>query len=137
MRQLIDVASLTGLENLLRADGLETASMWTSPEDWDIDEKMLGEWIAAAADGLAHAVVSACSIVDFRAVLIDGWLPEAVRQRLVDAVQHCLETKDLTGLAKPKVLPGNVGADARVLGAVSLPLSERFLVEPNMILNRA
>ena len=131
VRQLLDVASLTGLENRLIGEGIDSASMWTSPGDWKIDETILEDWITSAASGLAHSIVAACSVIDFQTVLIDGWLPPDVRQRLVDAVMDCLDQHNMTGLTRPKVLPGSVGADARVLGAVSLPLSKRFLVETN------
>ena len=81
--------------------------------------------------GLAHTIVSACSIIDFSAVLVDGWLPVTIRDQIVTAIGRQLERQNLTGVSRPDVLPGTVGADARVLGAASLPLSARFLVEPN------
>ncbi len=128
-RQLIDVASLSGLETRLAAIGIDTTAMWTSPEDWQVDEEVLQDWIVEAAAGLAHAIVSACAIIDFRAVLIDGWIPANLRSRLVAAVAAEIDRQDMTGLRTPDIKPGTIGPDARVLGAASLPLSERFLVD--------
>jgi hypothetical protein len=36
---------------------------------------------------------------------------------------------NLAGIEAPDIREGTIGPDARVLGAASLPLSERFLVE--------
>jgi len=128
-RQLIDVASLSGLETRLAAKGIDTASMWTSAENWRLDDAVLQSWIDEAAVGLAHAIVSACAIIDFKAVLIDGWIPADLRSRLVAAVAAQIDRQDMTGLRTPEIRPGTIGPDARVLGAASLPLSERFLVD--------
>jgi len=131
VQQLIDVASLVVLENRLKAAGAETECIWESAEGWQIDTDILLDWIDTAAAGIAHAIVSACSIIDFRAVMIDGWLPIKIRNKLVVEVERKLDEQNLTGLARPVVWNGSVGADARVLGAASLPLSERFLLEAN------
>lgn len=128
--QLIDVASLSVLEAQLKATGADTESMWTSAENWQVDAAIQQGWIEGAAAGLAYAIVAACSIIDFRAVMIDGWIPTGMRADLVDAVGLHLDGQNLTGLSRPDILAGSVGADARALGAASLPLSERFLVEP-------
>ncbi len=129
VRQLISVASLSGLETRLKANGANTDCLWESPEGWDVDDIILRDWLAEAADGLAHAVVSACALIDFPAVRIDGWIPRALCTDLVEAVNHALDRRDMTGLVRPSVEAGTVGADARSLGAASLPLSERYLVD--------
>ena len=131
VQPLIDVASLSVLENRLRSRGAATASMWESAEDWLIDVATLEIWTKGAAAGLAHAITAACAVIDFGAVLIDGWIPQALRDDLVAAVNRELDHQNFTGLRRPQVRAGTVGADARALGAASLPLSERFLVEPN------
>ncbi len=127
--QLIDVASLSRLEASLAAAGFETGSLWEDVRHWDVDPAILDDWLDTAGCGLAHAVVSACSIIDFGKVMIDGWLPRDVAARLVERTRHHLGGFDVTGLNIPEILPGTVGPDARALGAASLPLSERFLVD--------
>ncbi|WP_421858738.1 ROK family transcriptional regulator [Oricola sp.] len=127
--QLIDVASLSGLERELVAAGAETGGIWERADQWDVDQTILGDWIAKAAGGLAHTIVAACSIIDFSAVVIDGWLPVEVRAQLVEAVLDQLARQDLTGLETPQVRAGTVGADARALGAASLPIVDRFIVD--------
>jgi predicted NBD/HSP70 family sugar kinase len=126
--QLIDVASIAILEKALKADGFEASHLWTSPEDWGEIGVRLDSWIDAAGDALAYAIVSACAVIDFEAAVIDGWMPETVRARLVEAVRSALGRIDVEGLALPIVQEGTVGIHARALGGASLPLSERFLI---------
>ncbi|MDR7031678.1 ROK family protein [Mesorhizobium sp. BE184] len=128
--QLIDVASVAALEKALNAKGVEASHLWTSPEDWGDIGVELDEWIGSAASALAYAIVSASSVIDFEAAVIDGWMPTAVRARLVNEVARALGKVDAEGLKLPSVREGTVGIHARALGGASLPLSERFLVGP-------
>ena len=105
-----------------------TASLWEGTDNWSVDAGVLDDWIATAAAGLAYATASACSVIDFSAVVVDGWLPVDIRRRLVDAVGEELDKLNMTGLEKPEIRSGTVGADARALGAASLPLFARFLL---------
>lgn len=134
-KPLIDVASLSGLESRLQAAGSDTSGIWTGTQDWGLDARVIGDWVDSAAHGLAHASVSACAIIDFEAVLIDGWLPDALREDLVTATARHLDRFDLTGLTRPAIRPGTIGPDARTLGAAALPLSERFLVNADAMQN--
>jgi predicted NBD/HSP70 family sugar kinase len=88
----------------------------------------LDNWIASAAEALAYAIVTATSVIDFEAAVIDGWMPVTVRRRLVEAVERALAAIDVEGLQVPAVREGTVGIHARALGGASLPLSERFLI---------
>ncbi|MER8416091.1 ROK family transcriptional regulator [Mesorhizobium sp. M1428] len=126
--QLIDVASIAMLEKALNARGVEASHLWTSPGDWGELGADLDDWIASASQALAYAIVSASSVIDFEAAVIDGWMPPAVRRRLVDAVIQAIGRIDGEGLRLPAVREGTVGIHARALGGASLPLSERFLI---------
>jgi predicted NBD/HSP70 family sugar kinase len=126
--QLIDVASIAMLEKALNARGVEASHLWTSPEDWGEIGPELDDWIASASRALAYAIVAASSVIDFEAAVIDGWMPKAVRRRLVDAIIAAIATIDGEGLKLPAVREGTVGIHARALGGASLPLSERFLI---------
>lgn len=129
VKQLLDVASLSVLEAKLRAANVQTECMWIGTTEWNIDNTILSCWIDQAGAGLAHAIVSACSVIDFGDVLIDGWIPANIRDALIDATERHLRMCDMTGLEQPRVSPGHVGPDARTLGAASLPLSDRYLVD--------
>ncbi len=130
-RQLIDVASLSGLANRYMAAGYPGRGMWATADELPMHEDILGSWVEDASAGIAYAITSAVSVVDFEAVLIDGWIPTSLRERLVAGIAARMESMNTAGLTMPLIREGTIGPDARALGAASLPLSERFLVEPS------
>ena len=127
--QLIDVATVALLEKAVTAAGLSPDLIWASPEHWPIPESILSPWINAAAEGLAQAAVATMSVIDFQAMVVDGWMPAAVRSRLVAATQQALRRQVLAGIEPLAVIEGSIGADARALGAAALPLTDRYLIE--------
>ncbi len=131
---LMDVASLSTLERMLQARGIDTAEMWLSPQDWPFALSECSDWLSQAAAALAHAIASAISFIDFPCIVIDGWMPGALRSQLVRQTAAALAEFDMAGLVPPVIEPGRVGPDARALGAASLPLSERFLLDTSAIL---
>lgn len=133
-RQLIDVASIVTLEQALEKNGQDSHSLWENPDDWNPDPQILSKWIDDTAGGLAQAIVAAASVIDFEAVLIDGWIPAAVRRSIVDATRKGLAELNLVGIDVPDISEGTVGPNARALGGASLPLSDRFLLDRNAVL---
>jgi len=133
-QQLIDVASLSVIEAQLSATGADSASLWQPPAAWDVDPGILADWIEGAAAGIAYAIAAAISVIDFEAVLIDGWIPAEVREQITRRTSAHLDMLNLAGLTRPDIREGTVGPDARALGAASLPLSERFLIDTNALL---
>lgn len=127
--QLVDVASLVGLERRMFDAGKNPQDLWESPEELEIDGAIVSDWLHEAVPAISHAVLSAISVIDFGGIVIDGSMPASLREKLVEGVKGHLVASNLSGLIAPDVLEGTIGADARALGAASLPLSKRFLVE--------
>ena len=97
--------------------------------DWGIPEAIIDEWLDEAAPSLVHMIIGATSVIDFPQVLIDGNMPASLRERVVDRVARSMSEMNLSGLVAPEISAGSLGAKARSLGAASLPLSKRFLLE--------
>ncbi len=131
LRQLVDVASLAVLENALAKSGDQNSMIWDTPNSWDVPPGPLEEWLDNAALGIAHAIVSSICLIDVGHVLVDGWMPENMRAELVQRIQNQVAQMSVAGVQTPELIEGSIGSDARVLGAASLPLSKRFLVESN------
>lgn len=127
LRQLIDQASLVLLERALEARGIDPMTLWRTHAQWDIPDDIRNGWIAQAGRAIAHATHAAISVIDFPVIRIDGWMPSPIRAALVARVEAELAGLDFTGLERPVVQEGTVGADARALGAASQPLFRRFL----------
>lgn len=129
MRQLVEVASLATLERALAPHGFDTDTIWGNPTSWSVPEEYLDDWLERAAQGLAFAIASCACVIDFECTFIDGWLPPQIRARIVRRTQVLLDGMSVAGIDIPQIREGTIGIDARALGAASLPLSDRFLVD--------
>lgn len=130
---LIDHASVYTLEMRLKANGIDLSPLWRDPKDWHALGPLLDEWIADTARHLAWAIVASCSIIDFQAAVIDGAFPSDIREKIVAAIRVEIAKLDTRGIGEPPVLEGMVGRGARGLGAASLPLFSRYLLNQNVL----
>jgi predicted NBD/HSP70 family sugar kinase len=124
--QLIHLASLYCLERGVKQAGQDPSSVWLTPESWADFGAALQVWLDEAARAIAYAVVSATSVIDVGAIVIDGSMPAAVRQILCLLVTAEFEKLDRRGLSDVRILPGVIGPDARAIGAAALPLIKNF-----------
>jgi predicted NBD/HSP70 family sugar kinase len=127
--RLIDHASLIVLGRMVGSQGGQSFDDLRRTDDWSAMEPALSEWIERAARSLAHAVISSAAVIDFRQVVIDGSLPPDVRTRVVDRVNIQLRDLDLQGIQRPVISAGHFGANARALGAASMHISSRFMID--------
>ncbi|NBB49682.1 ROK family protein [Rhizobium sp. CRIBSB] len=132
-RQLLDIASIFVLENLLRERGLDPQPLWYAAEEWIDFGEPLEIWIQDTAAALAQAVIAAASIIDFAAAIIDGGFPSWVRHRLVKATIEAMNRLDLQGVVIPDIIEGEVGDQARAIGGASLPIFDRYLIDQTVL----
>jgi predicted NBD/HSP70 family sugar kinase len=130
-QQLIDTASLHLLEARLVEAGVDPILMWQQPQDWSALNNYVEPWLGATAQELAKAALSICSVIDFKAILIDGAFPEEVRQELVERVSRYIVNQDKRGLISPDIEAGSVGVNARAIGAASNPVFRQFFLNTN------
>src|SRR5260221_2388044 len=83
-QSLIRCASLYLLENMMRSEGKDPSILWRSSDDWSEAGSTLDGWIERATDSLTVAIVSAISVIDFEAIVIDGAFPRSVRSAIVE-----------------------------------------------------
>jgi predicted NBD/HSP70 family sugar kinase len=131
-RRLIDLASMSVLAEAMEAAGEGSDHLWSQHDRWEVSDGVLEGWLDQAAGALAHATLAAAALLEIEAVLIDGWMPVAVRGELVRRTGVALLGLDLAGIEPPVILEGTVGADARALGAAAIPLSQRYLIDQNV-----
>jgi len=131
--QLLKIASIFVLENLLREHGLDPEPLWYSPDDWIDFGEPLDIWIEDTAAALAQAIVASASVIDFSAAIIDGGFPAWVRERIVAATRKAVSGLDLQGVILPEILEGAAGSAARSIGGASLPLFSRYLLDQNVL----
>lgn len=126
--QLLNVASLYGLERLISKAGGDPERLRDAATDWSGFGDVLEGWIAETARNLAIASAAAASVVEIEAVIIAGAMPGWVTERLTAAVGSELEKLDMTGVEKPVILQAKSGRAARSIGAALLPIHARYFV---------
>ncbi len=128
-RQLVDVASLHLLFARLEEAGISAQVLNDSPDDWSKWSRYVDPWLGQTAQELAKASLSACSVIDFEAILIDGAFPAAIRVELAERTQRYILNQDTRGLVPPRVESGAVGRNARAMGAAAAPLVTQFFFD--------
>ncbi|TDT77089.1 MarR family transcriptional regulator [Litoreibacter halocynthiae] len=129
-RQLIDIASIHLLEARLSEVGLDPSGLWES-DDWSPYARYVEPWIRQTAQELAKAALSTCAVIDFEAIMIDGGLPQDVKETLVARTRRYLLNQDTRGLITPQVEAGTIGRQARELGAACSPIFSQYLLNTN------
>ena len=133
IRQLLEIASIFVLENLLRDHGFDPRPLWYSADNWIDFGEPLEIWIQDTAKALAQAIVASASVLDFSAAVIDGGFPGWVRERVVRATIKAAAELDLQGVVMPEIIEGAVGPQARAIGGASLPIFARYLIDQNVL----
>lgn len=134
--QLIDHASVLTLEKSLNAAGIRVPTPRDDEGDgaeWHFPDAIVTHWVTETSKHLAIAVVSSCSVIDFEAVIIDGDIPEEIKDRIVRSTLREMDSLNVRGIAAPQVLAGSVGRKARAIGAASLPLFSRYLLDQSIL----
>lgn len=134
--RLLDHASLIVLEKAIVRSGGSPSDLYAEGADWIQWEPLVSEWIERASRNLAHAIVSALSVMDFEAVVLEGAVPDFVKDELVSSVRRRLQKSDMQGVVMPEIEPGQIGRSARAIGAAATVLSADYLIDQNTVLRR-
>lgn len=133
--RLIDHASLVVLEHLVaQRDASLAQEIYSESCDWQQLQPELDLWLSRAGRSLAHAIISALSVIDFENVVIDGALPEPIRRRLVGEIESQLDRLDMQGVVRPEILAGHYGYTARSVGAAAYQISTEYMIDQNTLL---
>jgi predicted NBD/HSP70 family sugar kinase len=133
-RQLIHQASLWELEERLQALGLDRMAAYDARALQGPHAEPTRQWLAQAAQALAHAVVSGTAFLDLDAVVIDGSLDRSVLDALLSQTRQAMEGHNWEGLWSPTLHTGLIGSDARALGGALVPLHSHFAPDPELFL---
>jgi predicted NBD/HSP70 family sugar kinase len=131
LERLFAAASMSRLADAMEAAGEPSDYLWERPDHWTVSPQILSDWMDSAANGLAWAALTAATLLEIEAVMIDGWMPAEVRAEITKRTQAALLALDLDGIDPPVIREGTLGPDARALGAAAIPLSQRYLIDQN------
>ncbi len=132
--QLIDSASIWLLEKELKKIGIEPDLIWARDQNWQAFGDTVNKWINSCGRSIASAIAAACSVIDFESVIVDGAFPDDIRSQIVGEITKQSTNVDFAGISPPTIVTGTIGTDARITGAATIPLSNRFLLDQNMLL---
>ena len=135
-RQLLATASLVGLEARHAAAGLEAGAAADEPAlmpPWDAPTRA---WLTDAAPALALAVNGAACLLDLDGVIVDGSCSRGLLDALLTEVERAFDAFDWEGVARPRLLAGTIGSDARALGGALIPLYANFAPDRDLFLKR-
>ncbi len=131
--QLLNSASIFVLESRLKQAGIDPSPLWLQPDDWPDYGTYLTEWVDLTARNIAIAIVSIAAVIDVEAVLVDGGFPVRVRKSLIEAIRRYFLRLDRQGIREPEIVEAGVGLEAREIGGATLPISDRYLVDQNVL----
>jgi predicted NBD/HSP70 family sugar kinase len=133
VQQLIRCASIYRLELQLAAVGASPDGLWNSSDCWTGPREVIDDWLEATGRALAIAAISACAVLDFEAVVIDGALPSVERTKLVEVIRQAISELERQGLSPFEVVEGTIGTFARALGGACLPLLANFAADRDVL----
>lgn len=132
--QLLSVASLLNLEQLYGAAGLDigaVADARAMQAPWLAHTQ---RWLREAGAAIAMSIESAACLLDLEAVIVDGSFSRELLAALVAAIRAAMDGYSWEGVAKPQVLTGTIGSDARAVGGALLPLYANFAPDRELFL---
>ncbi|MEP7101724.1 MAG: ROK family transcriptional regulator [Burkholderiales bacterium] len=136
-KQLLSCASLIRLEESFSAQGLDPAAALDTRAMikpwWPHTE----QWLRDVGPAVALAVNSAACLLDLEGVIIDGSFSRELLRATLSTVNHALDQYDWEGVARPAVLEGTIGSDARAMGGALLPLYANFAPDRELFLKLA
>jgi predicted NBD/HSP70 family sugar kinase len=133
-RQLLSVASLVNLEALYAQAGLDVHAATDARAVAAPWRRHTRVWLKQASPAIALAINSATCLLDLDGVIIDGSFSRELLAELLDAVALSLDGTSWEGVARPDVLAGTIGSDARALGGALLPLYANFAPDRDLFL---
>lgn len=132
-QRLLDLASMSVLAEAMERAGEPSDHLWEQNARWEVSDAVLSPWMDGAAAALAQATLAAAALVEIEAVVIDGWMPAAIRAEITRRTAAAFDRLDHAGITPPVIREGTVGPDARALGAAAIPLSQRYLIDQNAL----
>ena len=96
------------------------------PHVFEFADRIHIQRLDAACPALATAIATAAALVDVHAIVIDGELNHQLWREVLSRTHTALDTFNWQGMVRPRLVEGEIGADARAMGGAILPLYPHF-----------
>lgn len=120
------LASIYALEHRLADAGVVVPP--TSPQFWPWSqwEPHVSEWIEDASRAIAKALLNTAAVFEFDTAVLDGVMPPAVLERLMEATRLHMDEMPVLTFDRPKLVKGHLGSAAPSVGAAYRVLYKRY-----------
>ncbi len=135
--QLLSSASLSTLEGLYAEAGLPAGAATDGRALQAPWAALTRVWLQQAATGIALAAHASACLLDLDSVVVDGSFDPGLLAALLVDVEQAFGGFSWEGVARPTLLGGTIGADARALGGALLPLYANFTPDRALFLKVA
>ena len=132
--QLLSMASLFTLEALYTEAGLDVGAVADARAVAPPWLPVTRAWMQQMSPAIALAIHSATALLELDGVIIDGSFSREMLAEVLAEVDGALDRYSWEGVARPQVLAGAIGADARAIGGALLPLYANFAPDRDLFL---
>jgi predicted NBD/HSP70 family sugar kinase len=133
-RQLLNAASVHVLEKLF-IDAGAPGSAAHDQRALSAELRALCEpWLAGACPALATTIAMSSALLDLEAIVIDGEMDRGLLREVIRQTGLAMDRIDWQGMARPRLVEGLIGADARAMGGAILPLYAHFAPKHELFL---
>jgi predicted NBD/HSP70 family sugar kinase len=132
--QLLSQASLFNLEARYQKLGLEPGAVADTRALQTPWRGATDSWLREASPAIALTVNSAACLLDLDGVIIDGAFSRELLDAVLASVDRALDAYSWEGVARPALLAGTIGSDARAIGGALLPLYANFAPDRDLFL---
>jgi predicted NBD/HSP70 family sugar kinase len=133
---LLTRASVTSLIRHLRGNGVAITNRSEVEDALPRHPDLVAEWLEDCADALVVPLLSAARLLDVNAIVLDGDLPQAIREDLLARLIPLLDEATPEARKPPQLLLGIIGREAAALGAAILPLHLNFSPNREILVNQ-
>lgn len=133
-RQLLSVASLFTLEKMYARAGLDVRAVADARAVEAPWMPVTREWMQQATPAIAMAIHGATALLELDGVIVDGSFSREMLDVVLAETNGALDRFSWEGVARPELLAGAVGADARAIGGALLPLYANFAPDRDLFL---
>ncbi|SEB22153.1 ROK family transcriptional regulator [Variovorax sp. YR216] len=133
-RQLLSVASLVTLEKMYAQAGLDARAVADTRAVEAPWMPVTREWMQQASPAIAMAIHSATALLELDGVIVDGSFSREMLAAVLAQIDGALDRFSWEGIARPVLLAGAIGADARAIGGAMLPLYANFAPDRDLFL---
>ena len=109
------------LERELASHGKDLEPLWDRSGDWSAYGDLTESWQRGIVEQMQQSVAGISQFVELDTVILSSYAPESICRNICRKLE-----KSIAGMA---AIAGNLGPSPKAVGAASLPLSSRFMVE--------